>query len=337
MKRFISLFTSTLLIFSAFTGCRSGSAGASSSADASGGAASQAVDYPTGPVTVVVPFSAGGGTDLTVRAILDSAKADFPKNVTVDNRTGGGGAVGLNYGSHAKADGSVITAVTVELATLPNMGTGGGVTYDQFKPILMYNSDPSVITVQASAPWNTLKDFMEASKTEKMQIGNSGIGAIWHLAAAGLAKAGDTEFTYVPFDGSTPAITSLLGAHIQAVSVSYPEVMPHVKSGELKVLAVLSDKRLDTLPDVPTAKEQGYDVNIGTWRGLAVPKDTPDAIVDKLSDIFSKATQTDAFKSFMEKSNEPITFLDSKDFESKIEEDNTQFKTLIDSLGLAKK
>lgn len=330
MKKVLSILTSALLVCSAFTGCSKGSS-------SSQAGKTQSVNYPNGPVTVVVPYSAGGGTDLTVRAMLEAAKSDFPKNVTVDNRTGGGGAVGLSYGSHAKADGSVITAVTVELTTLPNMGTGGGVTYDQFKPILMYNSDPSVITVQASSPWKTLKDFVEYSKTNKVQIGNSGVGAIWHLAAAGLAKEADTQFTYVPFDGSTPAITSLLGGHIQAVSVSYPEVMPHVKSGELRVLAVLSDKRLDALPDVPTAKESGYDVSIGTWRGLAVPKDTPDAVVDKLSEIFSKAIQTDSFKNFMQKSNEPITYLNSKDFESKIEKDNSEFKTLIDGLGIAKK
>jgi tripartite-type tricarboxylate transporter receptor subunit TctC len=331
MKKILGVLTSALVLCSAFTGCSTGNSSSQTNQTA------QSNNYPNSPVTVVVPFSAGGGTDLTIRALVEAVKSEFPKNITVENRTGGGGAVGLSYGAHAKADGSVITAVTVELTTLPHMGASGGVSYDQFKPILMYNSDQSVITVRADAPWKTLKDFVEYSKTNKVQIGNSGVGAIWHLAAAGLAKAAGTQFTYVPFDGAMPAITSLLGDHIQAVSVSYPEVMPHVKSGELRVLAVLGDKRLEELPDVPTAKEAGYDVSIGTWRGLAVPKDTPDSVVEKLSEIFSKGLQSESFKNYMAKSNEPITYMDSKDFASKIEKDDSQFKTLIDELGIAKK
>lgn len=296
-----------------------------------------ASDYPKGPVTVIVPYSAGGGTDLTIRALVESAKKDFPKNITIDNRTGGGGAIGLSYGAHSKPDGSVITAITVELTTLPNMGNGGTFTAKDFIPILMYNSDPSVITVKADAPWKTLKEFINYSKKNQVQIGNSGIGAIWHLASAGLAKAAKTKFTYVPFDGSTPAITSLLGGHIQAVAVSYPEVYPHVKSGELKVLAALSDKRLEMIPNVPTAKELGYNVSIGTWRGLAVPKGTPAAVVAKLTKIFTKAATSESFQSFMKKMNEPVTIMNSAQFKRKIASDNSKFKVLIKELGIGNK
>jgi tripartite-type tricarboxylate transporter receptor subunit TctC len=299
--------------------------------------ASKAADYPKDPVTVVVPYSAGGGTDLTIRALLESAKVDFPKSITVDNRTGGGGAIGLSYGAHVKPDGNIITAVTVELTTLPNMGSGGTFTYKQFIPILMYNSDPSVITVQADAPWKNLKEFIDYSKKNQVQIGNSGIGAIWHLASAGLAKAAKTKFTYVPFDGSIPAITSLLGGHIQAVAVSYPEVYPHVKSGELRVLAVLSEKRLELIPNVPTAKELGYNVSIGTWRGLAVPKGTPSPVVAKLTSIFTRAAKSESFQSFMKKINEPIILMNSTEFKRKIVSDNNNFKVLIEELGIGNK
>ncbi|MDD4302601.1 MAG: tripartite tricarboxylate transporter substrate-binding protein, partial [Sphaerochaeta sp.] len=149
---------------------------------AQGGAEASADNYPSGPVSVIVPYSAGGGTDLVARALVDAAKDNFPKNIAVENRTGGGGAVGMSYGANAKADGSVITMVTVELVTLPHTGTGAGLYYDQFKPIMMVNSAYSAVTVKADSPYDTLNEFLDAAKTKTMRVGNSGVGAIWHLA-----------------------------------------------------------------------------------------------------------------------------------------------------------
>lgn len=299
---------------------------------AKGGASAD--KYPNSPVSVVVPYAAGGGTDLVARALVDAAKTEFPKGISVENRTGGGGAVGMSYGSHAKADGSVITMVTVELVTLPHTGTGAGISYDQFKPIMMVNSAYSAITVKADAPWKTLNEFIDYSKKTQVKVGNSGVGAIWHLAAAGLAKASGADFNHIPFDGAAPAITSLLGGHIDAVSVSYAEVASQVKAGTLRVLAILAPERIASIPDVPTAKELGYDVAIGTWRGLAVPKDTPDAITQKLYTIFDNASKADSFVAFMNGSNNVIEILDGPAYAAKMAADNELFKGLIADLGL---
>jgi len=301
---------------------------------AQGGSEASAENYPSGPVSVIVPYSAGGGTDLVARALVDAAKDNFPKNISVENRTGGGGAVGMSYGANAKADGSVITMVTVELVTLPHTGTGAGLYYDQFKPIMMVNSAYSAVTVKADSPYNTLNEFLEAAKTKTMRVGNSGVGAIWHLAAAGLAKTAGVSFNHIPFDGAAPAITSLLGGHIDAVTVSYAEVVSQVKAGILRVLAVLAPERIPATPDLPTAKELGYDVAIGTWRGIGVPKDTPQAIADKIYDIFSEAAKSDGFVKFMNSSNNVIDIMDSASFGEKLVTDNEMFKTLIDELGL---
>ncbi|WP_320130235.1 tripartite tricarboxylate transporter substrate binding protein [uncultured Sphaerochaeta sp.] len=304
------------------------------SAFANGNAEVTADTYPNGPVSVIVPYSAGGGTDLVARALVDAAKTSFPKNISVENRTGGGGAVGMSYAANAKADGSVIGMVTVELVTLPHTGTGAGLYYDQFKPIMMVNSAYSAVTVKSDAPWNTLNEFLDAAKTTTMKVGNSGVGAIWHLAAAGLGKAAGVKFNHIPFDGAAPAITSLLGGHIDAVTVSYAEVASQVAAGNLKVLAVLAPERIAATPDIPTAKELGYDVAIGTWRGLGVPKDTPDAIVAKIYTIFDAAAKSDSFKSFMNKSNNIIDIMDSASFGKKMAIDNEMFKSLITELGL---
>lgn len=301
---------------------------------AQGGSEASAENYPSGPVSVIVPYSAGGGTDLVARALVDAAKDNFPKNIAVENRTGGGGAVGMSYGANAKADGSVISMITVELVTLPHTGTGAGLYYDQFKPIMMVNSAYSAVTVQADSPYNTLNEFLEAAKTKTMRVGNSGVGAIWHLAAAGLAKTAGVSFNHIPFDGAAPAITSLLGGHIDAVTVSYAEVVSQVDAGNLKVLAVLAPERIPATPDLPTAKELGYDVAIGTWRGLGVPKDTPQPIVDKIYNIFSEAAQSDAFVNFMNSSNNVIDIMDSASYGQKLATDNEMFKSLIEELGL---
>lgn len=292
--------------------------------------------YPNGPVSVIVPYGAGGGTDAVARAICDAAKSDFKDGLAVENRTGGGGAVGMSYGMHAKADGQIVTMITVELVTLPHTGTGGDISYEKFAPIMMVNSAYSAITVPADSPYNSLDDLLTAAKTKKIKVGNSGIGAIWHLAATGLAQTANVEFTHVPFDGAAPAITSLLGNHIDAVSVSYSEVADQIAAGKLKALAVLAPSRLEACPDVPTAKELGYDIAIGTWRGLAVPKNTPEEIRTYLENEFTKAVKSEKFVTFMNNTHNDIEILNSSDFEMRLEKDNLMFKNLIQSIGLAK-
>ena len=295
----------------------------------------KALDYPTGPVSIIVAYGAGGGTDLIARALADCVKESFPYGIAVENRTGGGGAVGMSYGQNAKPDGSIITMTVVELVTIPHAGAGGDIYYDKFEPLILLNSGYAAITVQKSAPWNTLKEFIEASKKEPMQMGNSGIGSIWHLAGAALEQAADTEFVHIPFDGAAPAITSLLGGHIQAVSVSYAEVASQVQAGELKVLAVLAPARIPGIPEVPTAKEVGYDVQVGTWRGLGVPKNTPKEIVAWLEKTFTDGVKSDRFVKFMKDTQNEIELLDSKAFGEKMARDNEMFKKLMTDLGLA--
>lgn len=285
-------------------------------------------------VTCIVPYDAGGGTDTVMRALADAAKGSF-KNVTVENRAGAGGATGMLAGANAKADGTTVTMITVELATLEAMGTNAGLTYSQFKPLMMVNSACSAITVNANDDrFSTIEDLIEYSKENEINMGNSGNGAIWHLAAAGLAKETGAQFKHVAYDGAAGAITDLLGEHIDAVAVSYAEVANYVESGDLKVLAVMSDNRLDSIPDVPTCKEAGYDVVLGTWRGLGVPKDTPDEVVEQLYSIFTQAAESDAFVEFMNKSNNVIEIMDGPSFEARIAKDLETYTALVEDLGL---
>jgi tripartite-type tricarboxylate transporter receptor subunit TctC len=299
-----------------------------------GGGAAAGSDFSKMNVTCIVPYDAGGGTDAVMRGLADAAKDNF-KAITVENRSGAGGATGMLYGANAKNDGSIITMITVELATLEAMGNNAGLTYSQFKPIMMVNSAASAITVKADDDrFNTLEDFIEYSKTNEVQVGNSGIGAIWHLAAAGLAKTAGTDFKHVGYDGANGAITDLLGGHIDAVAVSYAEVNSFVQSGDLKVLAVLANDRLEAIPDVPTAKECGYDAVLGTWRGIAVPASTPDETVAELYEIFSNAANSDAFKEFMNNTNNVIDIMNGEEFTALIGDQLELYTALVDDLGL---
>lgn len=335
MKKIFVLALAVTMVFS-LAACSGTSQSASTSGAPSAAASAAADEYPNKAVSVIVPFSAGGGTDLCTRAIVDAAKDSFPKGIAVENKTGGSGAVGLVAGANAAKDGSVLTTICVELTTLPHTAAGATLSPDQFTPILTMNSTYSAVTVRADSPYNTLEDLLNDAKTKQLQIGNSGIGAIWHLAAAGLAKEAGVEFVHVPFEGAAPAVTSLLGGHIDAITVSYPEVAAQVEAGKLKVLALMSPKRNAKLPDVPTVKELGYDVVIGTWRGLAVPAGTPDEIVDKLYEIFSAASEADSFIEFMNNNNLDIDVIAKEDFKNKIDSEYELFGKLIGELGLGK-
>ena len=343
VKKVLSTVLTTAMVVTMLAGCGAAKesapaaeapAEASTEAAAEEAAPAAGADLSGESITCIVPYDAGGGTDTVMRALADSAKGSF-KNITVENRSGGGGATGMLAGATAKADGTTVTMITVELATLEAMGTNAGLTYSMFKPIMMVNSACSAITVKADDErFATLEDLIEYSKSNELQMGNSGNGAIWHLAAAGLAKTAGTEFKHVAYDGAAGAITDLLGGHIDAVAVSYAEVASYVESGDLKVLAVMSDNRLESIPDVPTCKECGYDAVLGTWRGLGVPKDTPDEIVDALYAAFSSAAESDAFVEFMNNSNNVIDILDGPAFEERIAKDLEVYTGLVEDLGL---
>lgn len=297
-------------------------------------AAGDGVDFSGKAVSCIVPYDAGGGTDAVMRFAANAASKNF-KNITVENRSGAGGAIGMLYGAQAKPDGSVITMVTVELATLEAMGNNAGLTYSMFKPIMLLNSACSAITVRTDdARFQNLEDFISYSKSNKVNVGNSGVGAIWHLAAAGLAKVADTTFNHVGYNGAAGAITDLLGGHIDAVAVSFAEVSQYVASGDFKVLAVMSNERLAAAPDVPTCKEAGYDAVLGTWRGLAVPKDTPDAVVDELYKIFAEAAESEEFVHNMNNSNNVIEIMDGQSFYKMIGDQLALYSDLVTELGL---
>lgn len=301
------------------------------------GVSVRAAEYPTKPIEVIVPFAAGGGTDLVTRAFVDTAKKYLPKAIGVVNKTGGGGAVGFSEIVMARPDGYKLGTGTVEIAMLPHMGLVQ-FSADDFAPIARLNAEPSAISVNVSAPWNTYEEFITYAKANpgKVRIGNSGTGAIWHLAAEALSEKTGAKFNNIPYDGANPAVTALLGNHIEAVTVSPAEVVSHVTAGKIKILAVMAEQRLPAFDKVPTLKEKGVDLSIQTWRGIVVPKKTPQDVQDVLRAAAKKTAEDPAFKDQLAKMNLTYAYLDAPAFKAAIDKDNVFFKTLMTKLGIAK-
>lgn len=298
-------------------------------------ALAQLGDYPNRPVELVVPYGAGGGTDVLARAFAEAARKHMSQSITVLNKPGASGAIGWQEVVNAKPDGYKLAVITVELTTLPHTGMAK-FTHEDFVPIARLNADPAAITVQASAPWNTIEEFLAASKkaSGEIRMGNAGNGSIWHLAAAALEDKAGVKFNHIPFQGAAPAVLALLGGHIEAVAVSPAEVTAYVSSGKLKTLAVMADQRAKGFENVPTLKERGIDLSIGTWRGLGAPKGTPPEIVALLKNVTAKAMNEPVLKDTMEKQNMGTSWADEAQFRAAMTRDNVYFKQLMAKLNI---
>jgi len=295
----------------------------------------QGSDYPNRSIEVVVPASAGGGTDVLARAFSEAVKKHLPQSMVVNNKPGASGAIGMGEMINAKPDGYKLCMAIVEITILPHLGLTK-YTWEDFQPIARLNADPAAITVRADAPWNTIEEFLAASQKSPgaMKMGNSGNGSIWHLAHAALEDKAGVKFNPIPFQGAAPAVVALLGGHIDAVAVSPGEVAAHVAGGKLKTLAVMADQRIKGFEKVPTLKERKIDLSIGAWRGLAAPKGTPPEVMAILRAATRKAAEEPSLKESLDKLNLGYAYADADAFRAAMQKDSDMFKQLIAKLGL---
>ncbi len=296
-----------------------------------------AASFPSKTITVICPWSAGGGTDTILRGLAKQTEPFLGQNITVVNKTGGGGAIGHGAGIHARPDGYTVTMVTFEIISLPPQGLVP-FTYKDYDLLMRVNMDPAAITVPKDAPYNTIAEFVTYAKAHpgEIKVGHSGPGSVWQIAGGIFAEKAGIDLTFVPHDGAAPAVTALVGKHIQAVSVSPAEVQGQVEAGSLKMLAVMSDSRLPNFPAVPTMKEAGYDVSFGTWRGLAVPKGTPAEVKKVLHDAFKKGMESETFLKFAKDSGLGLAYLPADAWGKDLEVASTNVAKTMKKLGLAK-
>jgi tripartite-type tricarboxylate transporter receptor subunit TctC len=292
-----------------------------------------AAGFPTKEVQIIIPWAAGGATDLIFRALAATTGKYLGKAVIVVNRPGGAGAVGYTEAAQAKPDGYTLVSAITPLTILPHQ-VKTAYTYKHFEPIINVVSDPGMFLVRSDAPWKSLKEFLDYAKKnpEMITVGNSGAGGGVHLIALAFEKAAGVKFNHIPFSGGGPSVTAILGGHINAVSVSPPEGIEHVKAGKLKIIALFAEKRFEMFPDVPIVKEQGVNFVMGQWRGLVASKGTPPDIIKKLHDAFKKGMDDPVFQKNAKDMAVNLSYLGPEAFGKLMAHDHEFFGDLIKAM-----
>ncbi len=340
MKKILSLALAAAIAMSlAACGSKTNPGNSSGNQSSGSGSTSQGttVDFPgKKQVSLIVPYAAGGASDTTARIYASELEKALNGTVIVSNVTGASGAIGLEQVRNSKADGYTIAYMPVESTMLRALGFTD-LSTDDFRFIGRAMTIPAAVTVRADAPWDTFQDFIDYAKEHpgEIQVGNSGTGSIWHVAAASIEDKCDVKFTHVPFDGAAPAVAALLGNNIQAVTVSPSEVKNNVDSGDFKVLCILGEGHSSVVPDVPTAQELGIDITIQGWGGFAVPKDTPQEIIDILEKASETAINSDSVKNLLAERGFEHAYLSGADMDKKASEELAYYGELIPKLGIA--
>ncbi|WP_422650677.1 Tripartite tricarboxylate transporter substrate binding protein [Cupriavidus sp. H18C1] len=309
---------------------------AAMSATAACPALAQGGAYPSRPIELIVPFAAGGGTDVLARAFAEAARKHLPQNLVILNKSGASGAVGWADLVSAKPDGYRLAVITVELTMIPHLGLAKFAA-DDMTPVARLNADPATIAVRADSPFTTIEAFLAAARKQpdSMRVGNAGPGSLGHLSAAALEDKAGVRLNHVPFRGANPAVLDLLGGHIEAVAVTPVEVATYVAAGKIRPLAVMSEQRIKAgWENIPTLKERNVDLVIHGWRGIAAPKGTPPDVVARLGSAIAKTMQDPALRETMAKQNMGEGYLDEAAFKRVIARDNATFKALIEKLGI---
>ena len=278
--------------------------------------------FPSRPITLVAPFPPGGIADLTGRPLAAAMEKVLKNPVAVVNRQGAAGAVGMQSVAVSKPDGYTLLVALSSISIIPEadklFGRQPAYTVDQFAPIALLSADPTVLVVRTESPWKTAKEFIEDAKKRPGQIAfsSSGVYGTLHMAMELLSQAAGIKLRHVPFGGGGPAVTALLGGHVDALASGPAAVLPQIKAGKLRPLAGWGAERIGALPDVPTFKELGYpEAEFYIWAGVFAPRATPPPVLAKLRDAVRQAVNEPEFKDVMAKQETPIAFKQGDEFQ----------------------
>ncbi len=302
------------------------------------GVGSTDANFPSRPVTMMVPWAAGGMTDLSSRALAAVLQKHLGVSVNVVNRTGGGGVIGHLALSQARPDGYSIGAVTVEITMMHNMGLTE-LTYKDFTPLSLLVDNAASITVRVDSPFEKVQDLIDAIKADpgSLQASGTSRGGIWDLARIGFLNTigmEDGDMPWVPSQGAAPALQELLAGGVDVVTASLTEVDALRKAGQVKTLAVMSGERLEGFPEVPTLKEQGVDWQLGGWVSVCAPKGLPAEVKAKLEEAIHKTIEDPEFREAMIKAGSNIREIQGDALMSFLEEAHTKNEESMTLAGL---
>ncbi len=297
--------------------------------------------YPERPLTLIVPWGAGGGTDATGRMIGSLLEKELGQPINVVNRTGGSGVVGHSAIATAKPDGYTIGVITVESGMMHWAGLTE-LTGKDYTPIALYNYDAAGLQVSADSPWNSAQDVIDSIKASPGTHKGSGTGqgGIWHLALAGMINSADISpdaSPWVPSKGAAPGLQELAAGGVDLVTCSIVEAAALIDAGKVKSLAVMDSQRNAAFPDVPTLKEAtGLDWQMAAWRGLAGPKDMPEEATTTLSAAFEKVWNSGEFQDFMKGRGFGLVWKPGDEFAEWMEASDASLGEVMKAVGLAK-
>lgn len=292
--------------------------------------------YPSKPVEVIVAYKAGGGTDVGARILMSEAQKNFPQPLVIVNKPGADGEVGYTELLKAKPDGYTIGFINLPTFVSLPLQRPTKFSKDDAAPIMNHVYDPGVLVVRADSPWKTLEDFVAEAKAkpEELTISNNGTGASNHIGAAHFAYESGIKVTHVPFGGSSDMLAALRGGHVNATVAKISEVGSLVKSGELRLLASFTEKRIKSFEETPTLKEKGYNVIFGSARAIVAPKGTPQDRLDYLNSVLKTALESEGNIEKSKNVNLPLMYMSPEELKSYIDTQEEYIKKIVPKLGL---
>ena len=295
--------------------------------------------YPNKPIMMIVPFPPGGVADLTGRPTAIAMEKVLKQKIVIENKAGAGGGIGMAQVAKAKPDGYTIMMALSSVSVIPEadklLGRAPMYTLDQLAPIALISADPTILVVRAESPWKSVQDVVDDARKRPGAISysSSGIYGTLHVAMAMLGDAAGVNFHHVPYSGAGPAITALLGGHVDALATGPGTVLQHIKAGKLRALASWGDKRIEAMPDLPTLKELGYDAEFYIWSGLFAPAATPAPVMSTLRHAAAEAVKDPQFRTAMAAIDTPVYYLDAPDFQKFWDNDAKRLGVVVKKIG----
>ena len=339
MKKRLALVLALLLIIISVIGCSNNETPASNNETPASNNETPASNnetpgstFPEDNLTIIVPFAPGGAVDVTSRFISEVAADHINGNsIIIENVEGGGAVVGQSRAARSEPDGYTVLAYTSSVVTNA-MTKETDYTYESFTPVVMYCYDPEVLVVPAESEFNTLEEFIEYGKTNSISMSTPGASTSHHIAGMILEERTGVKFAYLHNDSGAMQVTQLLGNHVDAGLMAFGEAKGQIQDGFLKVLGIMNTDRNPEIPDVPTFIEKGIDIDYGAWRGLAVPVDTPDEIVDALEEAFTKMLNEQRLIDNFEQAGYPLVIRGSDDFTEYVDQNAKDLEVIFENL-----
>lgn len=300
----------------------------------------QAENFPTKRINIIVPYSAGGSTDVLARQVADGLTKVLGETVTVENRAGAGGTLGTAQAARARPDG-----YTLFMGSVSSHGIAPSVyknlQYDakaDFEPIIHVISIPNVMVVDKDSDIQSVEDFIEKAKNQRMTYGSSGVGSSIHLSGEMFANRTGLEMTHVPFRGSGEAMPALISGDIDVMFENMPSALPQIQAGEIRPLAVTTTERAEALPEIPTLSEtgiaglEGFDAS--SWFALFAPAGTDEAVVNKLNAAMQQVVESESFQNFAENRGATVEGGTPQDLATHVDSELAQWKDVVEKAGV---